>query len=142
MKTRLVFVILLFAVGTTLWAAEKSLDQLKASVATASAKDLPKIYVSIAQLELKNATAAFDGGDSATGQRSIGEVALSCENAAESAIKAHKRLKETEIALRKISERVDTMRKSVSFEDREPLAQAIDRIQAKRADLLNTMFSK
>ncbi len=56
--------------------------------------------------------------------------------------KAGKRLKDTEIDLRKLSERIQAIRQEASFEDRKPFDISIQNLEQNRSKLLDRMFKK
>ncbi len=60
--------------------------------------------------------------------------------AAKEATNTGKRMKQTEIALRKISDRLDAIAKSVDVDTRPPVKDAIQKLEAARNDLLFRMF--
>lgn len=142
MIRRLLLPIILLATFVTLFAATESLEQLKARVTSAKAQDQPKIYVKIAELELDNLNAAFNGGDTQKGQTSLQDLTSACLSAAQTSVSTRKHMKQTEIALRKVADRLDQIRKGVEFDDRPPLEAANDRIEQARTELLNAMFKK
>ncbi len=142
MKNRVTIVAVVLALCIAASAAEKNLAQLKAEVSTAKPQDQAKLYAEIAKLEMDQAESLFIAGDIPKGQAAVAEVTTDCENAAKASIDAHKHLKETEISLRKISDRMGALSKSVDFESRPPVKAAGDRIDQVRNDLLNAMFKK
>lgn len=142
MRNRLAIVALAVAFCVAAFAAERTLAQLKAEVATAKPQDQAKLYAAIAGLEMDQAESLFNSGDVQKGQAAVSDTTLDCENAAKAAVASRKRLKETEISLRKISERMDALAKSAEFENRPPIRAAVDRIDQARNNLLNAMFKK
>jgi len=62
--------------------------------------------------------------------------------ASTAAVKTGKHLKHTEITIRKMAERLRTIRRSLAFEDQAPVQDAADRLESMRNDLLSRMFSK
>ena len=53
-----------------------------------------------------------------------------------------KRLKDTEIAVRKMAEKFRDVKRTLPFEDQAPVQQAIDSLEKMRTDLLAVMFGK
>jgi hypothetical protein len=142
MKNIVAVVALLMAACAVSFAAQKTLAQLKAEVVSAKPKDQPKLYSEIAAREMEEAENLYSSGDISQGQAAVSDTAADCENAANAAISTRKRLKQTEIALRKISERMQALSKSADFENRPPIKAAVDRIEQLRNSLLNAMFKK
>jgi hypothetical protein len=142
MRTRIAVISIFLALCGVMFAAEPSLQQLKTQVATANPKDQPKLYVKIAEIELKNVEALYNGGDIGKAPTAVAELATDCESAAQAAKTTRKHMKRTEIALRKIGSHLEALGRSVAFDDRPPIKQAGDRIEKARSALLDAMFSK
>jgi hypothetical protein len=64
------------------------------------------------------------------------------KKATDSSIDTGKRLKNTEIGLRKISEKFRDVKRTVAFEDQAPIQQAMDELEKMRTDLLSVMFGR
>jgi hypothetical protein len=121
-------------------ANEESLEQLKQRADNANDGDRPRLFLEIAERQLKAADTAYSQGSPDEGKAAIGDVAAYCEKAAAAATASHKHLKNTEIKIRDLAHRLGTMLHSVSFEDREPLQAALDRMEKARSQLLSAMF--
>ncbi len=79
-------------------------------------------------------------GDVDKGQAEIREVVEYAHKAADAASASGKHLKETEIKLRKLAERMHDIGESLAFEDRDPVRQAVDEIQQIRSELMVRMW--
>ena len=64
------------------------------------------------------------------------------EKASDAAASTGKKLKDTEIGLRKMSERFRDVKHNLPFDDQAPVQQAIDRLEKMRTNLLSEMFGK
>ena len=64
------------------------------------------------------------------------------KKATDASIDTGKRLKGTEIALRKMAEKLRDVKRTVAFEDQSPIQQTIDQLEQMRTDLLSAMFGK
>lgn len=135
-------VAVLVVAATAMFAATETLEQLKARAADAKPQDQPKLYTKIADLEFKEANRLFDSGDSPGAQKMLSTVVEDCERATKASVSTRKHMKQTEISLRKISEQLNEIGKSIDFESRPPVQSAIDRIEQARNQLLTAMFSK
>ena len=62
--------------------------------------------------------------------------------ASDAAAATGKRLKDTEIAVRKMAEKFRDVKRTLPFEDQAPVQQAIDNLEKMRTDLLAVMFGK
>jgi len=72
----------------------------------------------------------------------VKDIVTYSEKAADTSIRSGKRLKNTEIALRKITTRLRDLQRTVSFDDQATLKTAADRLEDLRTNLLSRMFSK
>ncbi len=134
-------VILLLIAGAS-FADKKpeTIEELKARAEKVKLEEQVKLFIDIAQRQLDAADKAYEAGDAEKGKAAIADVGSYGERAGEAAIQTGKRLKRTEIDLRKIGERLEAMRRSLSFEDRPPLQEAGDRLEKTRSRLLDRMF--
>jgi hypothetical protein len=64
------------------------------------------------------------------------------DKARDASIRTGKRLKDTEIAMRKMAARLRDIKRSLAFEDQAPVATAVDRLEQMRTELLSHMFGK
>lgn len=133
---------MVFVAALTVFAATETLEQLRARVDQAKPQDQPKLYTKIADLEFKEVDRLFEQGDVPNAQRALGSLVEDCEKAGKSSVTTRKHMKQTEISLRKISEQLEQIAKTIDFESRPPLQTAIERIDHVRNDLLTAMFSK
>ncbi len=131
------FVVLL----ATAVAAQETVEQLKERAAAAKVQEQPKLFLEVAAQQLKTADAAYNEGNVDAGRAAVDDVASYSEKAATAAISSRKHLKHTEIKIRDMAHKLDGIRRTLNFEDREPLQEAISRMEKLRSDLLNAMFA-
>jgi uncharacterized protein YdaU (DUF1376 family) len=136
------FLLLLLAAIAPCAAVEDTLDSLKARVDHASPDERSQIALKIAQMQLRNADRFYIEGRIDEARAAVEDVATYSEKARDSAIQAKKREKNLEIEVRKMSERLRDIKRTLAFEDQAPLDQAIRRLEDVRTTLLNEMFSK
>lgn len=143
MQTRvIILVILILSTLTALAAKEETVDDLIARAKSARLEEQPRIYVDIAELQLKTADNSYTAGKVEEGQAAVENLVKYSEKAREASIKSGKRVKNTEIAVRKMAARLRDIKRSLAFEDQAPVQSAIDHLEKMRTDLLNRMFSK
>ena len=82
----------------------------------------------------------FTDGQVDKAQAEIQEVVEYSRKGADAASSSGKQLKETEIKLRKLEERMHDIGESLAFEDRPPVHQAQDEIEQIRSDLMVKMW--
>ena len=134
--------IALIVVATLAMASDKkdTLEQLKARAETAAGKHEIELSVEIADRQLKATDDAYSAGDNDKAQAALNDVVEYGVRAAKEATNTGKRMKQTEIALRKISDRLNDISKSVDVDSRPPVKDAILKLEAARNDLLFRMF--
>lgn len=121
---------------------EPTLDQLKASVAAAKVGDKPKICVQIAQKQLNESDRLYAASDYEKAQVALMDVVTYAELARDYAIQSHKYEKQTEIAARGMTRKLNEILHSLGREDQPPLEDAINRLERVRDDLQAVMFKK
>lgn len=137
--------ILLFAVlfaTAGLAGKEETLEQLIARAESANPQDRAVVYLHIARRQADAADKFYEGGNIEAGSSAVADVVMYSGKASDTAISSGKRLKDTEITLRKMAERFRDLKRNLAFEDQPPVQQAIDRMEKMRTDLLTAMFGK
>ena len=140
MRTSFIVASLLVAAVLAVAAEPLTVDQLKQRAAAAKVSDQPGLFMEIAEWQLKAADNAYNQGKTEQGKAAVDDVAAYCEKAGTAARTSKKHLKHTEIKVRDLSRKLEAMRRTLSFEDREPLQAAIDRLEKVRNELLTAMF--
>jgi hypothetical protein len=123
-------------------AKDESVDQLIARAESARPEDRPALYLEIAHLKVESADKLYNAGNSEAGNAVLQDVLSYSKKATDASIDTGKRLKGTEIALRKMAEKLRDLKRTVAFEDQSPIQQTIDQLEQMRTDLLSAMFGK
>jgi hypothetical protein len=142
---RLRISILLFAVlfaPAGLAGEEESLQQLIARAEAAHPQDRTGLYLQIARRQAEAASKFYEIGNAEAGSLAVADVVMYSGKASDTAISSGRKIKDTEIALRKMAERFRDLKRNLPFEDQAPVQQAIDRMEKMRTDLLAAMFGK
>jgi hypothetical protein len=139
---RIAMPILLFAFTAVLSAKDQGIDELKARVDSAPPVERSVLCVHIAQEELRAADKAYNDGNVDRARAALSDIVLYSEKARDAAIASKKHLKNVEIALRKISEKLNDVKRTLNFEDQPPVAETIRRLEDIRTTLLMEMFKK
>jgi hypothetical protein len=137
-----VLVLLLMTAWTAVAANNEEVESLKARAATEDINDQVKIFTKVAQLQLKQVSKAYDEGDAEQAEYALHDVQEYGVRAAEKAQESRKHMKQTEIAIRKISDRLSNIGKALSFDERQPVTSAVNKLEAARTNLLHAMFRK
>ncbi len=140
MRYRAVILVLLLSVAALAPAKEESLEQLKQRAEAAKLSDQPKLFLELAEFQLKAADTAYQAGNVDQGQLAVEDVAGYSEKAGSAAITSRKHMKNVEIKVRDMEHKLADIRRNVEFDDRPPLEAAINRMEKVRAALLKAMF--
>ncbi len=115
---------------------------LKQKAEAASGGARVRLFIDLARQELDLADQGFTAGAADRAQQRVQDALGAVEQASDAALHSGKRLKETEIDLRKLQHRCDEIAHSVDFQDRPPLVAAVKKLEQLRQKLLDRMFSK
>ncbi len=123
-------------------AKDEPVGELKSRVESARPEDRPGLCIQIAREQLRNADKLYSDGQTEQARTAVDDIVTYSEKARDSAAQTKKHLKNVEIALRKISEKLRDIKRTLAFEDQPPVDQAIKRLEDIRTSLLKEMFSK
>jgi len=121
-------------------AGSETLPELKARADAAHGGERAALSIEYAHKELEEANSLYTQGDVEKAEAAIREVLTYSGQAAAAASSSGKRLKQTEIDLRKIQHRLHDIGESLNIDDRPPVEKGVQEIEQLRADLLARMF--
>jgi hypothetical protein len=121
---------------------EIPLAELHRRADAAPVGDRPALYMEIAERQLKAADDLYRGGNVADAQNALKDLVSCSQKAHDAAIESGKRVKPTEIALRKMSARLHDIKETLNYEDQPPVQTAAERLRNLSDDLLAHMFGK
>jgi hypothetical protein len=121
-------------------ARDLTLEDLKGRLATTSVQDRPPLCIQISERQLEAATQFYVAGESDKAQAALTDVTTFSELARDYAIQSHRSQKQSEIAIRKMTRKLNDLKHSALHEDQETIQKTIDRLQSVRDDLLSAMF--
>jgi len=128
--------------AATMAARDESVEELKSRVQNAAPQDRPKLCVQIAELQLRNADKLYRNGDAEQARAAVEDIVTYSRKARASATETKKHVKNVEIAVRKMAERLRDIKRTLSIEDQAPVEHAIQELEEIRTSLLQQMFSK
>lgn len=148
-----------FRVGIRLWSAifiavvialparassdkDLTVDQLKERVSSAAIGDRPKFCVEIAQKQLSEADKLYAASEIEKAQAPLTDVVAFSELARDYSVQSHKYQKQTEIAVRAMTRKLNGVLHTLGHEDQQPVKDALRRLERVRDDLLASMFKK
>jgi len=141
MKLRLLMVFVLLSLAAAAGLSDK-LSGLKTRAQAAPPADQARLFIDIARMQFEAAKTAYDSGKAPQAQAALTELSTAADRASQAAIQSRKRLKNTEIDIRKLTEHLKNLKPTVSVDDRVPVQQAIDHLEKLRTELMTQMFAK
>jgi hypothetical protein len=140
---RLAIYLLFAALFAACWAAtEESVDQLKTRLESARPEDRISLCLQIAHQQLRNADKLYIDGNVEKARAAVEDIVTYSEKAGSDAAHSDKHLKNVEIAVRKLAEKLRDIKRTLAFEDQPPVEKAIQRMETLRTTLLKEMFRK
>jgi len=139
---RLAFAMLLLALAAAYGAKDETVDELKSHFESARPEDRPELGIRIAQHQLRDADKLYSEGNADRARADVEDIVTYSEKARDAAIQTKKRLKNVEIDVRKMAEKLRDIKRTLAFEDQAPVEQAIRRLEDVRTTLLKEMFAK
>ncbi len=140
---RFALTMLLLALASAYDAAKnETVEELKARVESARPEDRPELCIRIAELQLRNADKLYIDGNVEEARAAVDDIVTYSEKARDAALQTKKRLKNVEIDVRKIADKLRDIKRTLAFDDQPPVEQAIDRLEDVRTALLKEMFAK
>src|SRR5580658_748509 len=123
-------------------ANEPTIEELKARLPSTGIGDRPHLCVEIAQKQLAETDRLYAADAVEQGQTALADATSYMEQARDYAIQSHKYQKQTEIAARTMTRKLNDLLHTLGHADQPPVQAAISRLQKVRDDLLKAMFPK
>ena len=121
---------------------DESLAEMMSRVDGARPEEGIPLAIQIARKELEVVAEANKSNHDETARAALADLLTYAGKASETSLQSNKKLKDTEIALRKIAERLRDLKRSADFEQQAPLQEASERLENMRTQLLSKMFAK
>jgi hypothetical protein len=142
---RIRIIILAIFVASSLAAVahkEETLAELIARAESSKLDDRPRLYTEIGRRQVKAADQLYSDGKVEEGRAAVSDVVQYSDKARDAATQSGKKLKDTEIAVRKMVARLRDIKRTLAFEYQAPVQEAIDHLEQVRTELLSQMFGK
>lgn len=121
---------------------QESVKELIARAEASRMEDRPQLYIEAAERQLHSAAELYGAGKVEDAHAAVADVVTYSEKARDASVESGNRLKNTEIAMRKMAARLRDIKRNLNFEDQGPVQSASDRLESLRTDLLSHMFGK
>lgn len=122
-------------------AKDETTAELKAQAEATTGDQRSVLYANVVQHEIEDANQLFTTGEVEKAQNTVKEAVQDAEKARDAAIEHSRKIKDTEIHLRKAEHRLNDIRRTLALEDQPEVQAAIDQIAAIRKQLLDVMFA-
>jgi len=140
---RYAFLLIILLLTSALHAGEKpSVEELQRKIESAHGGKKAELLMQLAHNQVELADTLYHDGNTDKAFNMLKEAGSNADQATSVSLDSGKRLKDTEIDLRKLSERTQAIRQEASFEDRKPFDTCIQAIEQDRSKLLDRMFKK
>ena len=121
---------------------DETADEMKVRFETARAEDRAELAIRIAQKQTSAADKLYNDGKVDLANMAVDDVVSYSEKARDAATETKKHLKEIEIDVRKMAQKLRDIKRTVAFDDQPPIDGAVQRLENVRTDLLKAMFAK
>jgi hypothetical protein len=143
MRIRIIILAILFASSLAAFAhKEETLADIITRAESSKLEDRPRLYTEIARRQVKAADQLYSEGKPEEGRSAVSDVVLYSDKARDAATQSGKKLKDTEIAVRKMVARLRDIKRTLAFEYQAPVQEAVDHLEQVRTELLSKMFGK
>lgn len=119
----------------------ETLDQLKARAASAPGERRPLLYAEVVHREVETADKLFTEGAAEQAHAAVKDAVLYAEKSRDALRDQPKKIKDTEIALRKAEHRLNEIRRTLALEDQPQVLAAVDQLASIRKQILDQMFA-
>ena len=141
-----VYYAVVYALGLALLSAfgvakDESVEELKARLESAHPEERPELCIQIARRQLRNADKLYVDGSIDKAGAAVDEIVSYAEKARDAATQTKKHLKNVEIDVRKMAEKLRDIKRTLAFDDQAPIDQAIRHLEDVRTTLLKEMFA-
>jgi hypothetical protein len=138
----MVLLVLLTVAAANAGARDVTVEELKGRLSSAGMGERPKLCLAIAEKELAESDKFYAASEMEKAQATLTDAVTYSELARDYSIQTHKHEKETEIAVRGMTRRLNDILHTLGHEDQEAVHDALKRLQRVRDDLLKAMFPK
>lgn len=139
---RLAYYLLLLTLASAYGATkDETLEELKSRFERTRPEERAELGIQIAQQQLRNADKLYRDGNGEQARDAVDDIVTYSEKARDAATQTRKRLKNVEIDVRKMSEKLGDIKRTLVFDDQAPVEQAIRRLEDVRTTLLQEMFA-
>jgi hypothetical protein len=136
------FLTIMLVSSVAAFAGDQVLAGLVKRAEAASIGQQPALFAEIAERQLREADQLYNNGQVDRARAAVDDVVTYSDRASDAASHARSKIKNTEIAIRKMAAKLRDIKRGLAFEDQPPVQAAADHLEALRSGLLSRMFAK
>jgi len=143
MRKALAIPLLLLLAASAGWAAsdEEPIEKLIAR-ADVRSDNQAEHCADVARREVEVANQRYTNGDVQKAVEAVNMAVTYTQKALDAAKRTHKRLKETDLTLRRTSRRLSDVGQTLAFEDKPVVKEAVEKIEQARSQILTLMLTQ
>ena len=119
---------------------EDDIAKLKAKALAATGGKQAELYAKLAEKQAQVVSDHYDAGDPDAAKAAVEELLSYANKARDIARETRKKVKNTEITIRKAARKLEDVKRAVSIDDRPVIEDAIAKLERIRRELLGVMF--
>ena len=120
----------------------EAFQDLETRAQSAKLGDQPPLYVELAERELLSVLELYHQGKIEQARSALDAIVHYSQKAHDASAGSNKKLKNTEIAFRKMALKMRDIKQTLNYEDQAPVQAAADKLEGFRMDLLSHLFPK
>ena len=141
MCTRLILVLLALLLPACA-RTDESLEHLLTRAESSRLGDRPPLYMEAARRQLDAADQFYNEGKVEQAHQALQDVDAYSDKARDAALQSNKKVKDTEIAVRRMAGRLRDLENTVGFDEQPSVQAAAVHLEGIRTELLHRMFGK
>ena len=143
MRIRIIILAVFLASSLVAFAhKEETLAELITRAESSKLDARPHLYTEIARRQVKAADQLYAAGKPEEARAAVRDVVEYSDKASDAATHSGKKLKDTEIAVRKMVARLRDIKRTLAFVDQASVEEAVIHLEQVRTQLLSQMFGK
>jgi hypothetical protein len=142
MRRALAITLLLSLIAAAGWSADEEPIEKMIARADVRSDDQALHCADVARREVEIANQYYTSGDVPKAVDAVNLAVTYSQKALDAAKRTHKKLKETDLTLRKTSRRLSDVGQTLNFEDKPVVKDAVEKIEQTRSQILGLMFGQ
>ncbi|MGC2695715.1 MAG: hypothetical protein WA738_07985 [Candidatus Angelobacter sp.] len=134
-------ILIFLLLASAAFGEDKTIDQLKAEAERPDTGQQAKLCAEVAERLVAVADKQFTDGESVKGHATVQEILQYAARSRDLSLKTRKKMKDTEIHLRRCRHALEGVRRTLAAEDRPPVEVVEKKLEQLDEDVLEAMFA-